>query len=138
MPEGMSVQYLAVQLSGSGIKSTVGGTALVPIMVAASVGLGGGFTVVGAQFTAGTATNAGTAYTLELVHGGAAGTALGGTCCAAIGGTASPVALNTVYAFTVGALCTFAAGDSLSVKVVDQGAVSNPTGVLAVQYVAGR
>jgi hypothetical protein len=132
--DAMSVQYVSVQLNGS--LNT--GTALMPVIVASSAALGGGFTLVSAQFQAGTTTGAGTAYTLALVHGGFRGTVLGGTVSDVIGGTASTFASDTVYPFTLTGTLTFATGDSLSVRKVASGVNQSPSGVLTIGYIPGR
>lgn len=132
--DAFSVQHVTVQLDGS----LHTGTALMPVIIAPTVGQGGGFTLVNAQFQAGTTTGAGTAYTLELVHGGYRGTVLGGTVGAAIGGTASTFASDAVYAFTLSGTLTFAAGDSLSVRKVASGVNQSPAGVLNISYIPGR
>lgn len=128
------VEPVTVQLDGS----LVTGTALMPLVVAPTVGQGGGFTLLAAYFEAGAATGAGTAYTLELVHGGYRGTVLGGTVGAAIGGTASVFAADTVYAFTLSGTLTFAAGDSLSIRKVASGVNQSPAGVVVLHIMQGR
>lgn len=132
--DAMSVQHVAVQLSGN----LVAGTALMPLMIAPSVALGGGFTLVGAEFTAGALTGAGTAYTLALVHGGYQGTVLGGTVAVPIGGTASVFAADTGYPFTLSGTLSFTAGDSLSVRKVASGVNMSPSGVITLRYIPGR
>jgi hypothetical protein len=136
MAESLNVMNLTVQLSGS----LISGTALLPLIVAPSAAQGGGFTLLSAQYQAGTSTGVGTAFTLELVHGGAVGTALGGTVAAAIGGSAaaSNFVPDTVYPFTLSGTLTFAAGDSLAVKKVASGVNMSPGGVLNLQYINGR
>src|SRR4051794_1925040 len=108
MAETLNVMNMSVQLGGS----LVSGTALLPLIVAPTAAYGGGFTLLSAQFQPGTTTGVGTAYTLELVHGGLVGTALGGTVAAAIGGSAaaSNFVPDTVYPFTLSGTVTFAAG----------------------------
>lgn len=132
--DAFTVHHLAVQLSGS--LNT--GTAMMPVIVADALNLGGGFTLVSAQYQAGTTTGAGTAYTLTLVHGGASGTVLGGTVSTTIGGTASTFASDQVAAFTLSGTLTFAAGDSLSVRKVASGVNQSPAGVLNIAYIPGR
>jgi hypothetical protein len=137
MPEIGGVEYMTVQLDGS----LHTGTALMPLIVAgtAGSGFGGGFTLVGAFYQAGTTTGAGTAFTLALVHGGYMGTVLGGTVGGLIGGTASVFASDTVYPFTlVAAQTRFAEGDSLSIRKVASGVNQSPAGVLHLQFVRGR
>jgi hypothetical protein len=138
MAETNVLKHMSVQLSGN--LNT--GTALMPIIVCGTAKSGyGGFTLIAAQFCAGTTTGAGTAYTLELVHGGYRGTALGGTVAAAIGGTASTFASDAVYAFTVlttSSLNRFAEGDSLSVRKVASGVNMAVSGVLTISYMDGR
>jgi hypothetical protein len=134
MPETMNVQYLNIPIGGN----LVAGTALMPLVVAASAGLGGGFTLVGASFFAGALTGAGTAYTLALVHGGYQGTVNAGTVGGLIGGTASVFAADTVYPFTLTGTQTFAAGDSLTVRKVASGVNMTPTGSILLQIVQGR
>lgn len=134
MAEVLNVMNLTVQLNGS--LNT--GTALMPIAIAPDGSLGGGFTLLAAQFQAGTTTGAGTAYTLTLVHGGSRGTALGGTVSDTLGGTASLFASDTVYPFALTGTLTFAAGDSLSIRKVASGVNQSPSGVLNIQYINGR
>ncbi len=136
MSTSFDVIPFSVQLNGS--LNT--GTALMPLFfVPEDEALGGGYTLLEAYYQAGTTTGAGTAFTLQLVHGGYRGTALGGTVAAAIGGTASLFASDTVYGFTlVDALKTFAAGDSLAVRKVASGVNQSPTGVVFGSYVRGR
>ena len=136
MAETQNLLFMSVQLNGN----LVAGTALMPLIVAGTANSGfGGFTLIGAQFCAGAATGAGTAYTLTLVHGGYQGTALGGTVAAAIGGTASTFAADTVYGFTMTAAQTrFAEGDSLSIEKIASGVNMSPSGVLHLQYMQGR
>ncbi len=134
MAETLNVMNLAVQLDGS----LHSGTALMPLIIAPDNSLGGGFTLLSAQFQAGTTTGAGTAYTLKLVHGGYRGTALGGTVSDTLGGTASVFASDTVYPFALTGTLTFAAGDSLSIQKVASGVNQSPAGVLNIQYINGR
>lgn len=139
MAEALNVIMLSVQLNGS----LVGGTALMPVLISPTGTLGGGFRLLTAQFQPGALTGVGTAYSLELVHGGLVGTALGGTATAAIGGSAaaSNFVADTVYPFTLSAtdsLTTFAAGDSLSVRKVASGVNMSPSGVLTISYMNGR
>lgn len=134
MPEAMNVQYVSVPIGAN----LVAGTAMMVLMKAAAAGLGGGFTLVDAQFQAGALTGVGTAYTLELVHGGATGTVLGGTCGSAIGGTASTWAAEQVIPWTLTGTQTFAAGDSLALRKIAVGTNMTPTGVLSLQIVPGR
>jgi hypothetical protein len=134
MAETLDVMTLSVQLNGS--LNT--GTAIMPVLPAAYGEHGGGFTLLRAQFQAGTTTGAGTAYTLKLVHGGSAGTVLGGTVSDTIGGTASVFASDGVYPFALTGTLTFAAGDSLAVQKVASGVNQSPAGILTIQYINGR
>jgi hypothetical protein len=135
MSTSFDVIPFSVQLDGS----LHSGTALMPIFfVPEDEALGGGYTLLEAYYQAGTTTGAGTAFTLQLVHGGYRGTALGGTVAAAIGGTASLFASDTVYEFTLSGTKTFAAGDSLSVRKVASGVNQSPAGVVFGSYVRGR
>lgn len=140
MAETQTLKYLSVQLSGS----LVTGTAIMPLIVCGTAKSGyGGITIIGAQYQAGTTTGTGTAYKLELVHGGYQGTALGGTIASFIGGTAaaSNFASDTVYAFTIlttSSINRIAQGDSLSVRKVADGVNQSPAGVLHIQYLEGR
>lgn len=138
MSETQNVLYMSVQLGGN----LVTGTALMPLIVAGTANSGfGGFTLIAAQFCAGAATGVGTAYKLNLVHGGYRGTVLGGTVSDQLGGTAaaSNFAADSVYAFTLtAAQQRFAEGDSLSIQKIAEGTNQSPEGVLHLQYVQGR
>lgn len=133
------VKHFAVQLNGS----LVTGTALMPILMANSSFGGDSFTLLSAYYQAGTTTGVGTAFKLELVHGGYRGTVLGGTVAAAIGGSAaaSNFASDTVYPFTIittTSLNVFAAGDSLAVRKVADGVNQSPAGIIFGEYLVGR
>lgn len=135
--DAFEVRTIAIPLS----ECPAGGTVIYPVLKAPSAAQGGGLTVLGAEVWPKTATGAGTAWTLELVNGGALGTVLGGTVGSSVGGTASPFSANTKYAVTIvttSNINMIPADSYLSVKKTQQGATSAPDGVLMVTIQNGR
>lgn len=133
------VKHATIQVNGN----LVAGTALMPLIYVPNNLGGDSFTLLSAFFQAGALTGVGTAYKMELVHGGYRGTALGGTVATFIGGSAaaSNFVADTVYPWTIittSNLNKFAAGDSLSVRKVADGTNMSPSGVIMLEYLVGR
>lgn len=133
------IKHLTIQVNGN----LVAGTALMPLIYLPNTMGGDAITLLSAQFCAGALSGVGTAYKMELVHGGYRGTALGGTVATFIGGSAaaSNFAADTVYPWTIittSSLNVFAAGDSLSVRKIADGTNMSPSGVIMLEYLVGR
>lgn len=131
MAETLNVMTAALDISGMS-----GDLVRMPVVVAPSAANGGGITILDAKYWCGTATNAGTAYTLALLTY-TGGTTLSGTVAAAIGGTASVFTSESVNSFTI-STAKVSAGDWVMVYKDEQGAANSPTrGVVVVQYING-
>ncbi len=112
------------------------------LMKAPSESDGGGITLLGATFVNGAATNAGTAFALQLENWGTAGNAIktgaAGTI-DSIGGTADVFAADTPKAFSVsGATAFLDAGEYLVLRKNEENSSDPTRGSLIIEYAMGR
>lgn len=126
-----TVQQVSVALN-----DMTGDAVIKPILAAPSANAGGGLTLVGATYFAGTATTSGTAHSLTLLKYNATGT-LAGTVSNTIGGTASPFTTNSFNTFTLSDK-DFEAGQYLVVRKNETNTSTPVRAALIVEYILGR
>lgn len=137
MANGLDVKSVSMTLPDVATTGWQGNDVTGHFFKAPSDAQGGGLTILEVWVVNGAATGAGTGFSIQVENWGTAGTAVGGTIAAAIGGTADPFAANTPKEGTI--TTAFVDADEWVVLRKAETNSSDPTRcTVTVNYVMGK